>query len=64
MAVHKRQIRERLDEVVDPCSAANGTDLSVIEMELLDGIDIGDGHVTVSIDAAYLAVLYATVLLR
>ncbi|PGF17698.1 hypothetical protein CP556_17405 [Natrinema sp. CBA1119] len=48
MTALERRIRERLDEVVDPCSAANGTDLSIIEMGLLDGIDVNEGHVTVS----------------
>jgi len=48
MTALERRIRERLDEVVDPCSAANGTDLSIIEMGLLDGIDVDEGHVTVS----------------
>jgi len=48
MTALERRIRERLDEVVDPCSEANGTDLSIIEMGLLDGIDVDEGHVTVS----------------
>ncbi|THE64046.1 DUF59 domain-containing protein [Salinadaptatus halalkaliphilus] len=42
------RVRERLDEIVDPCSAANGTDLSIVSMGLIDEIDIDDGHVTVS----------------
>ncbi|OLZ39167.1 hypothetical protein A6E15_17300 [Natrinema saccharevitans] len=48
MSALEDRIRERLDEVVDPCSAANGTDLSIIEMGLLDAVDIDEGHVTVS----------------
>ncbi|WP_226482681.1 metal-sulfur cluster assembly factor [Natrinema amylolyticum] len=48
MSALENRIRERLDEVVDPCSAANGTDLSIIEMGLLDEIDVDEGHVTVS----------------
>ncbi|ELY50406.1 metal-sulfur cluster assembly factor [Natronolimnohabitans innermongolicus] len=42
------RVRERLDEIVDPCSAANGTDLSIVSMGLIDEIEIDDGHVTVS----------------
>lgn len=48
MSVLERRVRERLDEVIDPCSAANGTDLSIIEMGLLDEVDVAGGHVTVS----------------
>lgn len=42
------RILERLDEIIDPCSAANGTDLSIVSMGLIEEIDIDDGHVTVS----------------
>lgn len=48
MSTLERLVCDRLDEVVDPCSAANGTDLSIIEMGLLDDADIEEGHVTVS----------------
>lgn len=48
MSTLETRIREQLDEVIDPCSAANGTNLSIIEMGLLDEIDVDEGHVTVS----------------
>jgi metal-sulfur cluster biosynthetic enzyme len=40
-------VRARLDEIVDPCSAAKGTDLSIVEMGLVEGIEVSDGAVTV-----------------
>jgi metal-sulfur cluster biosynthetic enzyme len=40
-------IREQLGEVVDPCSAATGSNLDIVEMGLVDTIDIDDGHVDV-----------------
>ena len=42
-------VRERLENVIDPCSEANGTDLDVIEMGLLRGIEIDGGDVTVDL---------------
>lgn len=42
-------VREQLDEVIDPCSAANGTDLSLVDMGLVDTIGIDGAEVTVSI---------------
>lgn len=42
-------VRDRLDDVIDPCSEANGTNLSVIEMGLLDAIEIDGGHVHVDL---------------
>lgn len=45
----ERRVRERLSRVVDPCSAAQGYSFDVVEMGLLDGIEIDDGHVTVSL---------------
>ncbi len=47
--VEKDDIRAVLDTVIDPCSAANGTDLSVVEMGLLDSITIENGHVDVEL---------------
>ena len=40
-------VRDRLNEIVDPCSAAKGTDLSVVELGLIESIEINDGDVTV-----------------
>jgi metal-sulfur cluster biosynthetic enzyme len=37
-----------LDDVIDPCSAGNGTNISIVEMGLLDSIEIDDGDVTVN----------------
>ncbi|MDF9747355.1 metal-sulfur cluster assembly factor [Natrinema salsiterrestre] len=36
-------VRNRLDEIVDPCSEARGTDISIVEMGLLKRIEIEDG---------------------
>jgi metal-sulfur cluster biosynthetic enzyme len=42
------RVREALREVVDPCSAATGSNLNIVEMGLVEAIDVTDGHVTVS----------------
>lgn len=49
MTVERGQIEEQLDGIVDPCSAANGTDLSIIEMGLVEDIAVESSHVTVSL---------------
>lgn len=41
--------RNRLDEIVDPCSEARGTDISIVEMGLLKSIDVSDGHVHIDL---------------
>ena len=41
------QIRERLHDVVDPCAAATGSNLDIVEMGLVESIDVDDGHVQV-----------------
>lgn len=48
MTVERRQIEARLDEIIDPCSAANGTNLSIVEMGLVAAIEVDSSHVTVS----------------
>lgn len=40
-------VRERLNEVVDPCSAATGSNLDIVEMGLVDTISIDGDHVKV-----------------
>lgn len=47
--VSESAVRERLKHVIDPCSAANGSDLNIIEMGLLDDILIEGGHVHVEL---------------
>jgi metal-sulfur cluster biosynthetic enzyme len=42
-------IREKLKNVIDPCSAANGSNLDIIEMGLLDNILIEGSHVHVEL---------------
>lgn len=42
-------IRERLDGIVDPCSEARGTDISIVEMGLLKSIEVDDGTVRVEL---------------
>jgi metal-sulfur cluster biosynthetic enzyme len=49
MTVDEELVRERLDEVIDPCSAANGTDLSLVEMGLVDEVEVEAHEVTVSL---------------
>lgn len=47
--VRDADVRAVLDTVIDPCSAANGTDLSVLEMGLVDSVTVEDGHVDVEL---------------
>jgi metal-sulfur cluster biosynthetic enzyme len=42
-------VRDRLDEIVDPCSEARGTDISIVEMGLLKRIEIDDGAVRIEL---------------
>lgn len=42
-------VRERLDEIVDPCSEARGTDISIVEMGLLKSIEVSDGTVHIEL---------------
>jgi metal-sulfur cluster biosynthetic enzyme len=49
MTVDRELVEQRLDEVVDPCSAANGTDLGLVEMGLVADIEIESTQVNVSL---------------
>jgi len=40
-------IRETLREVVDPCSAANGSNLDIVEMGLVESVEVEDDEVRV-----------------
>jgi metal-sulfur cluster biosynthetic enzyme len=42
-------VREQLDEIVDPCSEARGTDISIVEMGLLKSIEVTDGSVHIDL---------------
>ena len=42
-------VREKLDEIVDPCSEARGTDISIVEMGLLKRIEVDGGTVHVEL---------------
>lgn len=42
-------VRERLDEIVDPCSEARGTDISIVEMGLLKRIRVDGGTVHIEL---------------
>lgn len=42
-------VRERLDRIVDPCSEARGTDISIVEMGLLKSIEVDGGTVHVEL---------------
>lgn len=41
------RVEDALREVVDPCSAANGSNLDVVEMGLIDSFEVSGGHVEV-----------------
>jgi metal-sulfur cluster biosynthetic enzyme len=41
------RVRRELDGIVDPCSAARGTDSSVVELGLVKDVEIADGTVSV-----------------
>lgn len=43
----RERVREKCREVVDPCSAATGSNLDIVEMGLVESIDVTDGHVAV-----------------
>lgn len=45
----KRTIREQLDKVIDPCSAARGTDLGLVEMGLVKDVAINNEQVQISL---------------
>jgi metal-sulfur cluster biosynthetic enzyme len=42
-------VREQLDTIVDPCSEARGTDISIVEMGLLKKIEIEEGVVDIEL---------------
>jgi metal-sulfur cluster biosynthetic enzyme len=42
-------VRERLDGIVDPCSEARGTDISIVEMGLLKRVEVDDGTVHIEL---------------
>ena len=41
------QVRERLEEVLDPCSTFTDRPQSIVDLGLVDGVSIEDGTVTV-----------------
>lgn len=43
------RVRERLDEVLDPCSTFTERPQSIVDLGLVDGVDIDDGNVTVDL---------------
>ncbi len=42
-------VREALDRVKDPCMVAAGLDLSILDLGLVYGVEVRDGHVRVEI---------------
>jgi len=44
----RERVREACREVVDPCSAATGSTLDIVEMGLVKSIDVTDGHVSIA----------------
>lgn len=43
------RVRDVLGDVVDPCSAATGSNLDIVEMGMVASVTVDDGHVDVSI---------------
>lgn len=43
------RVREECREVVDPCSAATGSNLDIVEMGLVKSIDVTEGDVTIEL---------------
>ena len=43
----RERIRDALRGIVDPCSAANGSNLDIVEMGLVKNIQVNDGDVRV-----------------
>lgn len=43
------QVRERLNEVLDPCSTFTERPQSIVDLGLVDGVSIDDGDVTVDL---------------
>ena len=43
------RVRKTLTEIVDPCSAATGSNLNLVEMGLLKSVDVIDGTARVEI---------------
>jgi metal-sulfur cluster biosynthetic enzyme len=43
------EVRNALTEVIDPCSAARGTDLNLVEMGLVRSIEVDGREVTVGL---------------
>lgn len=43
----EKTVRNKLREIVDPCSAANGSNLDIVEMGLVKNVEITDGDVRV-----------------
>ncbi|MFD1599284.1 metal-sulfur cluster assembly factor [Halobellus rarus] len=46
-SVPAARVYERLREIVDPCSAATGSNLNIVEMGLVKSVEVEDGHVDV-----------------
>jgi metal-sulfur cluster biosynthetic enzyme len=42
-------VREQLDDIIDPCSEARGTDISIVEMGLLKEIEVDDSAVHIEL---------------
>lgn len=46
-SVSPDQVRNCLHEIVDPCSAATGSNLDIVELGLVKAIDVEQGHVDI-----------------
>lgn len=61
VADRRHEIERILDEIVDPCSAAAGTTIGLVEMGLIDTLDIGDDSVTVGLLPTFPGCIYSGV---
>jgi len=43
----EKTVRDKLRDIVDPCSAANGSKLDIVEMGLVESVEVTDGDVRV-----------------
>ena len=57
------ELRERLNEIVDPCSAAAGEPAGLVDMGLIRSLAVADGEVTVVVCVTHPSCMMAPVFL-
>jgi metal-sulfur cluster biosynthetic enzyme len=48
-SISREEVISRLHTVIDPCSAANGVSLSIVEMGMVEKVDLETGTVVVNL---------------